>query len=133
MASKSWNPRRRVLVVDDDSDSRLFVCDLLTYRRYEALQAASGWEALEILQRRSVDLVLLALVMPTMDGIETLREIRRHYRDLPVIMMGALTTAELERQVRREGAQAWLDKPVRQDALSVVLLSLAAPSGFADS
>lgn len=74
MASKSWRPRHRVLVVDDDPDSRLFVCDLLASRQYEALQAASGWEALEILQRRSVDLVLLDLVMPTMDGIETLRE-----------------------------------------------------------
>jgi CheY-like chemotaxis protein len=133
MASKSWRLRRRVLVVDDDPDNRLFVCDLLAHRGYEALQAASGWEALEILQQRGVDLVLLDLVMPTMDGLETLHEIRRHDRDLPVIMMGMLTTAELERRVRSEGAQAWLDKPVRQDALSVALLSLAAPSGFADS
>ena len=133
MASKSWYPRRRVLVVDDDSDSRLFVCDLLAYRRVEAVQAASGWEAMEILHQRGVDLVLLNLVMPTMDGIETLREIRQHDRDLPVIMMSALITPELERWLLREGAQAWLDKPVGQDALTVALLSLGSPSGFADS
>lgn len=133
MASKSWNPRRRVLVVDDDPDSRLFVCNLLAYRRVEAVQAASGWEAMDILQRKGMDLVLLDLVMPTMDGLETLREIRQHYRDLPVIMMSALITPKLERQLLNEGAQTWLDKPVRQDALSVVLLSLGPPSGFADS
>lgn len=42
MASKQWKPRRRVLVVDDDPDIRLFLCDVLAHWRYEPLQAAAG-------------------------------------------------------------------------------------------
>jgi CheY-like chemotaxis protein len=133
MASQSWIPKRCVMVVDDDRRHRLALCDLLASRRYEVLQAASGGEALAILNRRAVDLVLLDLVMPTMDGLETLHGIRRHSRSIAVIMIGALGTPALERQVLDAGAHAWLDKPVREDALSVALLSLAAPSGFADS
>lgn len=133
MASKEWKPRRRVLVVDEDLDSRLLLCDMLAHYRYEPLQAASGGEALEILRRSRVDIVLLDLVMSAMDGVETLREIKRRYRDLPVIMMRALSTSDQERRLVNEGVQAWLDKPVRQDTLSVALLSLGSPSGFADS
>lgn len=85
------------------------------------------------MNRRAVDLVLLDLVMPTMDGLETLHAIRRHNLGIVVIMIGALCTPALERQVLDAGALAWLDKPVREDALSVALLTLAAPSKFADN
>ncbi|WP_053380386.1 response regulator [Nitrospira moscoviensis] len=132
MASKQWRPRRRVLVVDDDPDIRLFLCDMLAHWRYEPLQAASGWEALEVLQCSRVDVVLLDLVMPTMDGLDTLHEIKRHYRDLPVIMMSALMTPQLGRELLAEGAQDWMEKPVRREALSVALLSVPTLSGRAD-
>lgn len=122
MASKQWRPGRRVLVVDDDLDTRLFLCDMLAHWRYEPIQAASGWEALEVLQRSRVDVVLLDLVMPTMDGLETLHEIKRHYPDLPVIMMSALMTAQFGRQLLSEGARDWMEKPVQREALAVALL-----------
>jgi CheY-like chemotaxis protein len=133
MASKQWKPRRRVLVVDDDADIRMFLCDLLAHWRYEPVQAASGWETLEVLQHSRVDVVLLDLVMPTMDGLETLHEIKRHYRDLPVIMMSALMTPQLGRQLLSAGAQDWMEKPVQRQALSVALLSVPSLSGCADS
>ncbi len=133
MASKRWMPRRQVLVVDDDPDSRLFLCDVLAHWRYEPVQAASGWEALELLQRSRIDVVLLDLVIPTMDGLETLHEIKRHDRDLPVIMMSALMTSRLGRQLLNEGAQDWMEKPVQREALSLALLLVPSLSGGTDS
>lgn len=122
MANKQWKPRRRVLVVDDDPDLRIFLCDLLAHWQYEPVQAASGWEALEALQRGKVDVVVLDLVMPTMDGLDTLHEIRRQYRDLPVIMMSALMTADLKRHLCELGAQGCLVKPLERDALALALI-----------
>lgn len=132
MASKQWRPRRRVLVVDDDPDSRLFLCDMLAHWRYEPLQAASGWEALEILQRNRIDVILLDLVMPTRDGLDTLHEIRRHDRDVPVIMMSAFMRPQLGRELLNAGARDCLWKPVRRDSLAIALLSVPTLSGRAD-
>ncbi len=78
-------------------------------------------------------MVLLDLVMPTMDGLATLREIRQYDRNLSVFMMSALMTPELGRLMQQKGAQGWLDKPVQRHTLSMALLSIALPSGFADS
>lgn len=133
MASKSWKPRRRALIVDDDPDIRIFLCDLLAHWQYEPVQATSGLEALEILQRCTPEVVVLDLVMPTMDGLETLHAIRRQYRDLPVIMMSALLTTELDRMLRREGARICLDKPIERQALAAAFYLMSVPSGFADS
>lgn len=132
MASKQWKPRRRVLVVDDDPDIRIFLCDLLAHWQCEPVQAASGWEALEIVQRGTVDVVLLDLVMPMMDGMETLREIKRQDCELPVIMMSAIMTPHLRQQLLSHGAQDWMEKPVQRQALSVALLSVPYLSGHAN-
>jgi len=121
MASRSSKRKPRVLIVDDDPDIREFLGDLLTAWHYVVLTAASGVEALEVLERRQVDVVLLDLVMPTMDGTEALREIRRRRPGLPVIMMSALMTPYLRQQCFQSGAQGWLVKPVDRESLALAL------------
>ncbi len=118
MANMSWKARRRILVVDDDPESRRLVCNLLSQLQCDPLEAASGQEALKLLWQGGIDMALLDLVMPSMDGLAT---------------MSALMTPELGRLVQQKGAQGWLDKPVQRRALSTALLSIAFPSGFADS
>lgn len=121
MASRSSKRKPRVLIVDDDPDIREFLGDLLTAWHYVVLTAASGVEALEVLERRQVDVVLLDLVMPTMDGTEALREIRRRRPGLPVIMMSALMTPYLRQQCFQSGAQGCLVKPVDRESLALAL------------
>ena len=131
MASRFLKPKRRVLVVDDDPDVRTFLCDLLSHWRCKAIPAASGWEALEVLQGRPVDVVLLDVAMPIMDGAETLCEIKRLAPDLPVFMMSALMTSNLRQHLCELGAQGYLAKPMEREALAVALLPYLIQEGSA--
>jgi phosphoserine phosphatase RsbU/P len=112
----------RILVIDDSEDSRdLTEGALLSCGYDDVVTAASGWEALKLLdigrqsdERPSVDIVLLDVVMPEMDGVETCARIRNdpRYADLPIIMvtsrddMSALTDAFVA------GAADYVTKPV---------------------
>src|SRR5690606_9535832 len=77
---------RRVLIVDDDMRNIFALSTVLEDHGMRIVSADSGREAVRILQRRSdIDIVLMDIMMPEMDGMETMREIRRfaHLRDLP--------------------------------------------------
>src|SRR5688572_26934782 len=121
--------RARVLVVDDDSDIRRLVRELLERVGYEVVEGANGREGLRVLYSTSPDLVLLDVAMPEMDGWQTLERIR-DLSDVPVVMLTA-RTAELEK-VRglKGGADDYVAKPFgRQELLARVeaLLRRARP------
>lgn len=80
-----------VLVVDDDRDIRELVAMKLKLDGIEVLEAANGRIALDVLEQHHVDLVVLDLMMPVMDGIETCRVIREReeWKNLPIIMLTA--------------------------------------------
>ncbi len=80
-----------VLVVDDDRDIRELVAMKLKLDGIEVLEAANGRIALDVLEQHHVDLVVLDLMMPVMDGIEACRAIREReeWKNLPVIMLTA--------------------------------------------
>jgi CheY-like chemotaxis protein len=106
----------RVLVVDDDDDLREVMCEALSAEGYEAVQAEDGQRALARLRERRVDVILLDLMMPNMNGWEFRAEQQRDpaLAGIPVIVMTAATdvsrTAEL-------AASAYLQKPVALGAL----------------
>ncbi len=97
-------PRMRVLVVDDEPKIRRLIKDALEQRAYEVLVAASGPEALEALRRQPVDLILLDVMMPVMDGYEVYHLLREdpHTRDIPVIIV----TSKGERKDRQLGMES---------------------------
>jgi DNA-binding response OmpR family regulator len=112
--------RARVLVVDDDSDIRRLVRELLERAGYEVVDAANGREGLRALYSASPDLVLLDVSMPELDGWQTLERIR-DVSDVPVVMLTA-RAAELEK-VRglKAGADDYVTKPFgRQELLARV-------------
>ncbi|MEZ5447867.1 MAG: ATP-binding protein [Thiolinea sp.] len=79
--------RRRILIIDDNELNRFFTQELLRNRGYHTQTAASGPDALSYLQQQSVDLILVDLNMPGMDGYETTRLIRacRGYKPCPLL------------------------------------------------
>lgn len=103
----------RILTVDDEEH----ILELLKYNLegngYEVLQAESGEEALKVLEAEKVDLVLLDLMLPGIDGLQTLREIRNNNttKRLPVIMLTA-KTEEIDTVLGLEmGADDYIGKP----------------------
>jgi DNA-binding response OmpR family regulator len=98
-------PLGRILVVEDDAAIRRGLCDCLKFGGYEPCEAADGKAGLDAAITRDVDLVLLDLLMPKMDGLTVLREVRVAKPSLPVIVL----TAKGEEQDRVKGLRAGAD------------------------
>jgi len=105
-----------VLVVDDDEGVR-DALHLILDDEYVVLDAAHGRLALGILRERRVDLVLLDILMPEVDGIEILQEIRAFEPHLPVIMMTAVKTVRTAVAAMKLGAADYITKPFADDEL----------------
>jgi two-component system, OmpR family, response regulator len=102
----------RVLVVDDERDFNETIVKRLTRRGFLAETALSGPAALEILSRQAFDVALLDIMMPGMDGIEVLREVKRRYPGVEVILLTGHASVESGVQGMSMGANAYLIKPV---------------------
>lgn len=102
---------KTILIVDDEIKIRELVMQHLTNEGYQVLQAGNGVEALEQIKNDLVDLVILDLMMPVMDGYQTLRELRSRENYLPVIMLTAKTD-EIDKLLGLElGADDYITKP----------------------
>src|SRR5262245_23220653 len=112
-SSQSAPSRPVVLVVDDNEENRDMLARRLARQSYEVIRAAGGLAALETLGARPVDLVLLDVMMPDLDGYTVLQRMKADaaLRDIPVLMISALD--ELESVVRciQLGAEDYLNKP----------------------
>lgn len=118
---------RRVLVVDDDDDIRAFVSLALEVRGYAVEVAANGLEALDVLARRSADVILLDMMMPVMDGWRFCEEKQRRPEldKIPLAVMSA--AANLRRGLGPCTPQAVLPKPfLLDDLLRSIDTALAA-------
>ena len=103
----------RVLVIDDEEDFLRAIVGRLALRDMEAHGATSGEEALRYLADHEVDVILLDMKMPGMDGIETLRQIRRSRPRVAVIVITGHASPELSDRGRDLGVFDYLIKPVR--------------------
>lgn len=122
------NPFPQVLIVDDDRELLDYVGkSLQKFRdRFAVLQAPDGLAAQEQMRRHRVSLVVTDLKMPRVDGLGLLAFVMAHYPDVPVIVLTALSTPELERSARRGGAIAYLEKPFLVSDLAEKILSALA-------
>lgn len=99
-----------VLVVDDEKSLRDFVRRNLEVRSFTVLTAANGLEALAVFNTQNVDLVILDVMMPRMDGLETIRRIRQNSL-VPIIVLSALGEEGDKIQALNMGADDYLTKP----------------------
>ncbi len=113
----------RILVVDDDRELRGWMRELLTRAGYQVSEAADGNEALKQLREARLDLVILDLVMPEKDGVETLLELRREFPGLKVIAISGRDYLAIAEHL---GAQETLAKPfTASELISAVQAVLA--------
>lgn len=110
-----------VLVVDDEIAIRETLAQILGYENYRVPVAASGPEALSMLQDGPVDAVLLDVKMPGMDGFEVLARIRAEHADTPVIVISGHGDIQTAVQAVKQGAYDFLEKPLDRARLLVTL------------
>jgi two-component system response regulator VanR len=115
LAKYGSSTRKRVLVVDDEPDTRVLIWDILSEEGYEVHLCSGGEQALERLERRSFDLILADIKMPGMDGMELLTRARAKAPNTRVIMMTAYASIDTAIQAIREQAFDYLVKPFDLD------------------
>ena len=108
--------RSRILIVDDDEGTRE-VLEVILEDDYNVACAAAGQVALDKLSREAFDLVLLDLIMPGMDGIETLKRIKAYDKQIDVIMVSATDRAREATAAITSGAYDYITKPFDADAI----------------
>jgi adenylate cyclase len=103
----------RILVVDDDNDNRMILCERLQRAQQIVEQAPDGASALEILRSQDIDLVLLDILMPGMNGFEVLEQIHAdpQLSRIPVIVLSALDDTQSIVRAIELGADDYLTKP----------------------
>ena len=100
----------KILLVDDDEDYRKIAVRRLESWGYDVISAASGKEAVEVVKEMSPDLVVLDYLMPGMDGIETLKEIRSIDSGVPVIMSTSFPDGRSIVGTEKLGISAYIPK-----------------------
>lgn len=102
--------KERILIIDDEKDIRNLISIYLKNEGYETLSAENGVEGLELLKREQVDLIILDIMMPKMDGIEACLKIREN-NNMPIIMLSAKSEDMDKILGLTTGADDYLTKP----------------------
>jgi len=120
-SSSDGDPRARLLVVDDEANLRTGLRDLLGLMGYYVEEAASGHEALGMLESASYDLMVLDIRMPGIDGVEVMHRARRMYPDLPIIVLTAHASLESAIAAVKTGAADYMLKPFNIEDLEATI------------
>ena len=114
----------KIMVVDDDTYIREFVSTLLRNESFDVCEAADGRVALQKLGEEKIDLCILDIMMPNMDGFDFCKNARRYYKDMPILMLTA--KGEINQKVKgfELGADDYLTKPFEGAELIVRVKAL---------
>jgi two-component system response regulator PilR (NtrC family) len=110
-----------ILVIDDEEIMREILETLLTREGYDVRLASSGHEGLELAKAHTFDAAIVDVMMPGIDGITTLDELKKIDDDLPVIMITAFASVETAISAMKSGAFDYITKPFKNDEVLVVM------------
>lgn len=102
----------RILVVDDDRSTRKLFAEILTAEGFEVLSASNGAEALELMDREQVQLAVVDVMMPEMDGLQFTKLLRQAGGDLPILMVSAKALSSDIKAGLRAGSDDYMTKPI---------------------
>lgn len=125
--------KRRILVVDDEENTRIGLSKLLNQEGFEVFSAANGLEALDLMAQNRVNLVISDINMPDMNGLNFLRELSRRFPSTHVIMITAYGGVESYLEAMNLGAFEYLHKPVRLDELRSIMKRVFAGASRHDA
>jgi two-component system response regulator AtoC len=113
--------QERILIVDDDSQIRTLLAERLKFHDYQVSSAQDGEEGIRIFKSRGADVVLLDLMMPKMDGMETLARMKKEDPDVLAIMMTAFGTIEKAVEAVKAGAYDFIPKPCEPEHILLTI------------
>jgi CheY-like chemotaxis protein len=118
----------RILIIDDDNDIRCLLRDALEWVGYEVIEAADGYDGLRLYRVAPTPLIVTDVMMPGQDGLEVLRELRRDFPEVKIIVISAAGQSVLD-LARLFGAHCTISKPftmpVFLDAVHTVMLTIS--------
>ncbi|WP_124101247.1 response regulator transcription factor [Ruminococcus sp. Marseille-P6503] len=113
-----------ILVADDDKNTRRFLRAVLEAEAYQVSEAENGEQALEILDREHIDLAVLDIMMPKMDGYEFTKILRNGRNDLPILMVSAKQLAADRKKGFLVGIDDYMTKPVDEEEMLLRIKAL---------
>lgn len=113
-----------ILIVEDDTNIRKLMCAVLQQNGFETFSVEDGIAALELMNKHYIDLVVLDLMMPNMDGYELTRQLRLIWEDIPILMVTAKQEAEDKRRGFLVGTDDYMTKPVDEQEMVLRIKAL---------
>lgn len=107
----------RVLIVDDDKNIRFLMREVFEMENYVVFSASNGLEALKILDSEHIDIAIVDIMMPKMDGYEFVKALREYNKDLPVLMVSAKQMSEDRKKGYSVGIDDYMTKPIDTEEL----------------
>ena len=114
----------QILVVEDDANSRRLMETVLRQHGYEPFTARDGVEALEVMDRKHIDLIVLDIMMPRMDGYEFTETLRQSGSDIPILMVTAKEKPADKRRGFLTGTDDYMVKPVDEEEMVLRIAAL---------
>lgn len=102
--------KKRILIIDDEPDFIKIIKQRIESWGFEVISSEGGKEALEIIEKRKPDIIILDYIMPEMDGVAVLRQIRSRNKDIPVIMFTAHPDINVIKGTDELGVSAFIPK-----------------------
>lgn len=107
----------KILIIDDIEFTRNTIGKMLTRNGYEIIEAANGKEGIKMVEEHTPDLVLTDILMPEMEGLETIQTLKRNQPQLPIIAITGSTDSPFLQIAMKFGAAQGLNKPFKQAEL----------------
>ena len=113
---KSTDYKPRILIVDDEPNNVKLISAMLYKEPFDIVTACNGKTALEVINNNKIDLILLDIMMPEMDGYQVTRSVKENEKtkDIPIILVTALYSGEDKRRGLNAGADEFITKPVNK-------------------
>ena len=106
-----------ILIIDDDKHTRFLLYEFLMMNNFNVFQAKNGLEGLDMLEKEKIDLVIVDIMMPMMDGYEFTKELRSYNPSLPVLMISAKQLPQDRKKGFMAGIDDYMSKPIDHEEL----------------
>ncbi len=114
----------KILVIDDDHNIRFFIKEALELNKYNVFTAKDAYEGFNILDENHIDLIIVDIMMPGIDGYEFTKEVRDLYSKIPILMMSAKQLSEDRKKGFLVGIDDYMTKPIDLEELLLHIKAL---------